>query len=111
MKRLRELCWKDFCDNLEKDDPPPLQTEAEEYFFSEIASEIRDMFFEKIAEIVQLYEASSFAPDLRQVALKKTKELFKEDLPLYETLHPVLTSKNINPETANFLLICAYLKS
>ena len=110
LKALRGLSWREFCENLDSDPPNDLQKKAEEYFFSEIAPEAKDLFFEKIAEIVQLYEASLFAPDFRKIAEQKTSELFAELLPLYEVMHPALKARSIDPETANFLLVCAYLR-
>jgi len=107
---LRSLGWKDFCLGLESDNPSPLQKLAEAHFFSKIAPDALHAFFDKVNELLQLYEASLHVPGFRTAALAKTEELFSESLPFFEQMHPVLTSRGIDPETANYLTVCAYLK-
>lgn len=104
---MRDLTWKQFCDQLGQDESP-IQLQAEELFWSNIAKQAHASAMQALEEVLQLLEGAEISKQMRSLAIEKYEQLL-DFIPLYESTLPMLATLGLNKE-AKFLEVCAYLR-
>lgn len=104
---MRELSWKQFCDQLGHSESS-IQLQAEELFWQHVAKQAYVSAIQALDEVLQLLEGAEFSRQMRRLAVEKYEQLL-DFLPLYEGSLPMLAEMGLD-KNAKFLEVCAYLR-